>query len=151
MHQTRAPRYRQTFSQRPARKGRENLTDSEYVGSTRIAHCPVSVTPRSELTRSYSILSKGETGISIKRSGSEVWKMYVQFTNTFVGCFANVIWLISFCNGYIDITEDVMLLQIYCGDSDKISSYSWLIKNLYHWKVLQVHLGTTVLRVSAAN
>ena len=130
MRQTRVPRYRQTFSQRPARKGRENLTDSRYVGCTRVAHCPISVTLRSELTRSYSNLSKGETGTSIMRSGSEVWKLYVQFTNAFLTALQVLCDWYPFCSGYMDITVELLVLQIYCRDSDKISSYSWLIKNL---------------------
>ena len=31
----------------------------------------------------------------------------------------------------MDIIVELLVLQVYCRDSDKISSYSWLIKNLY--------------------
>jgi hypothetical protein len=74
--------------------------------------------------------------------------MYVQFTNAFLAA-SQVLWLIFLRSGYLDIIVELLVLQIYCGDSNKVYSYSWLIKDLSIWKVFQVYIFAAWIQASA--
>jgi len=57
--------------------------------------------------------------------------MYVQFTNALLTASQVLCDRYPFCIGYMNIIVELLVLQVYCRDSDNISSYSWLIKNFY--------------------
>jgi hypothetical protein len=59
-------------------------------------------------------------------------------------------WLIFRRSGYMDIIVELLVMQIYCGESNKAYPYSWLIKDLSDWKVFQANLCAAWIQASAA-